>query len=273
MLTAIAQHLVDAALSAWPQSRPSKDRFEKAQLVAHRGAHDHPRIIENTLAAFDLCLENHIWGIELDIRWTKDQHPVILHDPTAKRLFNRPDLVINEVTWEQLHREIPLIPRLSDILRRYGHKMHLMIELKEPCDSHQQQILKEHLHSLQPIVDYHLLALDPDIFESLPFVPQKACLPVALAFNTTQLSQIAIERKLAGLSGHYLLLHRTLQSLHQEAGQKVGTGFIASKNVLYRELNRGVEWIFTNRALKLQKYIDSALQQAFASEPDRNFTL
>jgi hypothetical protein len=29
-------------------------------------------------------------------------------------------------------------------------------------------------------------------------------------------------------------------------------GFIASKNSLYRELNRGVEWVFTNDALKLQ---------------------
>ena len=31
------------------------------------------------------------------------------------------------------------------------------------------------------------------------------------------------------------------------------TGFISSKNCLFRELNRSVDWIFSNDAVKIQK--------------------
>jgi glycerophosphoryl diester phosphodiesterase len=39
---------------------------------------------------------------------------------------------------------------------------------------------------------------------------------------------------------------------HRKNGQPVGTGYPASKNCLYREINRGVEWIFSNNAGELQ---------------------
>jgi glycerophosphoryl diester phosphodiesterase len=46
-------------------------------------------------------------------------------------------------------------------------------------------------------------------------------------------------------------LNRALIQRHHRQGQKLGTGFIASRYCLYRELDRGVDWIFTNHALKL----------------------
>ena len=39
---------------------------------------------------------------------------------------------------------------------------------------------------------------------------------------------------------------------HRAAGQEVGTGMIASKRCLFREINRGVKWIFSNSAVELQ---------------------
>lgn len=51
--------------------------------------------------------------------------------------------------------------------------------------------------------------------------------------------------------GHYLLLNAQLVAQHRAKGQKIGTGFATSRFCFYREVNRGVDWIFTNHALKL----------------------
>jgi glycerophosphoryl diester phosphodiesterase len=42
--------------------------------------------------------------------------------------------------------------------------------------------------------------------------------------------------------------------------QKMGTGYIGSKNCLFRELNRGIEWIFSNNAADLQKIVQHLLK-------------
>ncbi len=40
---------------------------------------------------------------------------------------------------------------------------------------------------------------------------------------------------------------------HTSHQQKIGTGFTRSRYCYYRELNRDVEWIFTDHAIKLSK--------------------
>ena len=37
----------------------------------------------------------------------------------------------------------------------------------------------------------------------------------------------------------------------RKAQQEIGVGFVDSKLSLYREVNRGIEWIFTNQAAKI----------------------
>ncbi|HAT9008000.1 TPA: glycerophosphodiester phosphodiesterase, partial [Legionella pneumophila subsp. pneumophila] len=38
--------------------------------------------------------------------------------------------------------------------------------------------------------------------------------------------------------------------------QHFGVGFVDSKNSLYRELNRGVKWLFTNEAININQYLN-----------------
>jgi glycerophosphoryl diester phosphodiesterase len=40
----------------------------------------------------------------------------------------------------------------------------------------------------------------------------------------------------------------------------LATGYVNSKNCLFRELNRGVEWIFSDNAVELQKVVNQLLQ-------------
>ncbi|MFZ3045882.1 MAG: hypothetical protein WA151_08210, partial [Desulfatirhabdiaceae bacterium] len=58
-----------------------------------------------------------------------------------------------------------------------------------------------------------------------------------------------------GMAGHYMLLqNNTLRKLSRHC-LPVGTGFINSKNCLYREVNRGVNWLFSDRATKIRKFM------------------
>ena len=52
-------------------------------IFAHRGASAHAP--ENTLAAFELALEEHADAIELDVKLSADGHVVVIHDMTVDR--------------------------------------------------------------------------------------------------------------------------------------------------------------------------------------------
>ncbi len=252
---------VDLTFKALPQPVPDRELLRKVKLISHRGEHNNLDIIENTIHAFSRSVRSGVWGIELDIRWTADLHPVVIHDADAKRLFNK-DIKIANVTLAFLKQHIPQIPTLKEIIHKFGHRIHLMIEIKReyfPDPVQQNQILSDLLSPLTSCKDYHFLALDISVFEHLTFIPSPALLTVS-EMNTKRLSRIVLRRKFGGITGHYLLVTDRLIEEHQKVNQEVGTGFISSKNALFREINRGVNWIFSNKAGTLQKIVDDCLR-------------
>lgn len=56
------------------------------KIIAHRGNKRYAP--ENTMAAFLSAASYPIDGIEFDLQWTKDQVPVVIHDPTIDRTTN-----------------------------------------------------------------------------------------------------------------------------------------------------------------------------------------
>ena len=245
--------LVDCYYSCKPQKRQALVRSPK--LVAHRGEHDNRTVFENTLAAFDRARELGAWAIELDIRWTKDGHPVVIHDSDCRRVFGA-DLRISEATLVELKERVPLVPTFAEVIERYGASLHLMIELKtEPYRESYPAILYHHLQSLKPCSDFHILSLNLQLFRYIDEFPARVCLPVAEK-NVRAFSRAAMENGYGGLTGHYLLLNNSLVDQHKQLGQFIGTGFIASRNCLFRELNREVEWIFTNCTERLCSYLE-----------------
>ncbi len=248
---------IDFFFRLWPQPFPGYDRLKACKIVSHRGEHDNSRIYENTIEAFDLAFEKGIWGIEFDVRWTKDLHPVIIHDPDLKRVFGI-DLSIGEVTRDELKSRCRAVPSLAQVIGRYGKKLHLMIEIKAetyPDPERQNNIFKDCFSSLEPRMDYHLMSLTPQMFDLITFVPASTLIPIA-TLNMDQLSEMALEKDLCGVAGHYLLLNSEKLAKHRKKGQGVGTGYPASRNCLFREINRGVEWIFSNNAGELQRIVN-----------------
>jgi len=244
-----------------PQQLPEKRLLQNCKIISHRGEHDNINVLENTLAAFDLIKEKGIWGIELDIRWTKDLLPVVFHDKNLKRLF-KSDLELSKITWDDLKIKFPAVPSLSEVIIRYGGKMHLMVEIKEevyPDPVYQNSLLQELFSSLEPAKDFHFISLSPDMFKLIDFVPATTFLPIA-QLNVRQLSEISIQENYGGILGHYLFLTKSYLIKHKMQNQMVGTAYIKSRNSLFRERNRGVEWVFSNNAIKIQSIRDSCLK-------------
>lgn len=246
--------LVDLFFSRWPQPVPTLERLKGCKIISHRGEHDNRTVIENTLPAFDIARDAGVWGIEFDIRWTKDLYPVVFHDPDLNRLFHT-DRKISEFSRDELQQDFPMIPTLADVIQKYGKTLHLMVEIKEevyPDPEYQNQVLKNLFSSLAPEKDFHILSLSQEMFSILTFVHKSVFLPVS-EMNFIQLSKLAFKNRYCGISGHYLFLSDLLLKKHRNIGQKTGTGFISSQNALFRELNRGIDWIFSNHAIKIQQ--------------------
>jgi glycerophosphoryl diester phosphodiesterase len=71
--------------------RQSKGRYQQPLIIAHRGAAaDAP---ENTLAAFELALDQGADAIELDVHLSADGVPVVIHDPRLDRTTSGSGLV------------------------------------------------------------------------------------------------------------------------------------------------------------------------------------
>ena len=255
-----AMKVSDLIVAAIPRAVPNQLALRNCKIISHRGEHDNNSIIENTLPAFDKARANGVWGIECDVRWTADLVPVINHDACGTRLFGNPGR-LGALSFFEVREQMPQIPSLAELVAEFGGNTHLMLELKAehyPQPERQKSILQEQLSTLVGGHDYHFLALDPELFEQVDFVSRNFCLPVS-ELNAVRLSRASLELKLGGLTGHYLLLSNTLKQRHSLAGQPIGTGFISSKNCLFRELNRDIQWIFSNDAVKIQKIRDDHL--------------
>ncbi len=99
---------------------------------AHRGLHN--KIIpENSLAAFKHAVQNG-YHIELDIRITKDNKIVVIHDGNLKRLTGC-DIIVEESTYSTIKEHSLLdsnecVPLLSNVLSTLPETTEFLIELK-----------------------------------------------------------------------------------------------------------------------------------------------
>ncbi|MCU6711746.1 glycerophosphodiester phosphodiesterase family protein [Paenibacillus sp. J5C_2022] len=100
--------------------------------MAHRGySIQYP---ENTIAAFEASLQCGFSHIELDVHLTRDDIPVVMHDPTVDRMTNGHG-VIRDYTLRELGQlriaEEEKIPTLEEVLLLLKSRAMVMIELKQ----------------------------------------------------------------------------------------------------------------------------------------------
>jgi len=99
--------------------------------IGHRGARAYAP--ENTLSSFKKALEIGVDAVELDVRKTKDNQIVVIHDADVKRTTNGEGLV-SELTLKEiknLSADGEKIPTLEETLDFLDKKVKVFVELKE----------------------------------------------------------------------------------------------------------------------------------------------
>lgn len=108
-------------------------------IIAHRGASMYAP--ENTLSAFKKAIKQNAQSIELDVRLTKDNIPVVIHDATINRVSNGKGFVHN-LTLDELktydfgkkfssqfaNEQIPTLQEVLELVKDY--EIAINIELK-----------------------------------------------------------------------------------------------------------------------------------------------
>ncbi len=246
-ITDMAEKSCDTIFRFIPRPKITATEWRSSRLIAHRGCHDSGRTIyENTLAAFDAACRLGAWGIELDVQWTRDRVPVVIHDPDTGRLPGTSPVEIGQIDFSEVRQFCPLVPTLNEVIDRYGGKTHLMIELKaETMTSKVAKEFKSHLSNIQPVEDYHLMSLEAESFRSIQGVPEQCKLLIATT-NTRSMYAEFKKGGFGGFTGHFLLLNRKIRKELAQKNLPWGTGFIDSTNLLAREIRSGAHWIFSN---------------------------
>ena len=100
------------------------------KVIAHRGVTRNEQ--ENTLPAFHEAFSEGADGLEIDVRLSKDEKPIIFHDEDTSRLFQK-SLEIKNTTYSELkslgniENRIPLLDEVLDFLPK---NKHCYIEIK-----------------------------------------------------------------------------------------------------------------------------------------------
>lgn len=132
---------MSAAPLTW-QSVLTRPRAASPLLMAHRGASD--ELPENSLAAFQRALEQGAAVLETDIRFTRDDEIILMHDATLERTTNGAGIVgqmnLNEIKPLRAERSFESkqklgseeIPTLADFLQATcAANVPLALELKD----------------------------------------------------------------------------------------------------------------------------------------------
>jgi glycerophosphoryl diester phosphodiesterase len=108
--------------------------------VGHRGARAYEP--ENTLRSYKRALELGADAVELDVRQTKDNKIIVMHDADLKRVTNNEtavaDLTLQEITALSLDKS-EKIPSFEEALEFLHGKTQVFVELKEAGT--EQQVL------------------------------------------------------------------------------------------------------------------------------------
>jgi glycerophosphoryl diester phosphodiesterase len=207
-------------------------------LLGHRGARAERSVPENTIVSFDLALEHGCDGVEFDLRLTGCGRSLVCHNPRVGKV------TVSKATARQLLH----LPRLEDVLRHYGHRIFLDIELKvRGLESKVLSALRERAPQGNCVVSSFI----PDVIMELR--ARSATVPTGIICQKA--SQLIHWRRLPVqyVIVHYSLLNRRLIDLIHAAGRKVFAWTINDAKAMVRLSNWGVDGIISDDTRLLAK--------------------
>ncbi|MBS7624065.1 glycerophosphodiester phosphodiesterase [Candidatus Bathyarchaeota archaeon] len=212
--------------------------------IGHRGAKAYEP--ENTIRSFKRALELGVNAIELDVRKTKDNELVVIHDAEVDRTTNGKGLV-SELTLKEI-KELSTekgekIPTLEEALEFLDRKVKILIELKEVGieDKVLELVKKKGLEDNVIIISFYEEALrkirdlNDKVETGLIYVKHKDPVGAALSLRAQYLFPM------------YKFAHTSLIKKAHEKGLKVVVWTINAQEEAIEYAKKGVDGIASDR--------------------------
>jgi glycerophosphoryl diester phosphodiesterase len=219
-------------------------------VIAHRGASaDAP---ENTLAAFELAIEQQADMIETDIHLTADGQLAIWHDDALD------GVPVGKLTLAELRARLPAMPTLEETLEVCGRRIPFNLELKQAGKRDYVGIEARVLDVVE-----RASLVEPPLYSSfgagvlarLRELDPKARLGVLVSASQARRGGIEERaRALAAEAIHPALRVATEQVVKgfKRAGYRVNVYTVDDPAQQIRLMGWGVDGIFTNRPAQLR---------------------
>jgi glycerophosphoryl diester phosphodiesterase len=236
--------------------------MKQALVIAHRGASaERP---ENTLAAFELAVEQRADMIETDLHRTCDGAIVIIHDEDLAGLGGRgevADATLAEVRALDAGGGEP-VPTLEEILDRFGPRIPFNLEIKRGTRGEYPGLEAAALASVE-----QRGLLDRTLFSSFydPVLRRLRELSASARIGflvSRRFPDRAVERARAvgaeALHPELPLVTRSLVDEAHHAGLAVYVFSVDARADMQRLLDLGVDGLFTNHPDRMRGLLESA---------------
>jgi glycerophosphoryl diester phosphodiesterase len=203
-------------------------------LLGHRGCRLGRRspIAENTIAAFDFCMESGCDGFEFDVRQTSDGQLAICHDATfgGRALATTP--------YSQFQ---PTLPCLEVVLRRFRDTAFFDIELKA---SGYENKLIELLASIPPARGFVVSSFLPEVIDKLHAL--NSDLPLGIIFDRHSEAQSWRHLPVTHAMPNLKLLTQDLLRELQASGKRVMPWTVNAEGDMQRLADWGVDALISD---------------------------
>ena len=200
-------------------------------LLGHRGARASRHIPENTLESFELCLQQGCDGFEFDVRRSADGKAVVCHDP-----------MIRGVAIAKTPAAVLAVPTLGDVLRLFGGRAFLDIELKvSGLEAEAIALLRGH----SPRKGYVVSSFKPEVLTAI-----HGCDPtIPLGFIWDRRDELNRWQELpvAWVIPQYELADQTLIEQVRASGKKVMVWTVNREDRMRRFAELGVDAVISDQ--------------------------
>ena len=243
-------------------------------IIAHRGASAHAP--ENTLAAFELAIEQGADGVELDVQLSQDGQVIVFHDLTVDRttegsgpLREKSLAEIRSLDagshFDVLYRGEP-IPTLQEVFAAIGKRIFINVELANyatPTDALPEKVVElTGRYQLQGWVMF-------SSFHPLPLWRIRKLMPAAPVGLISgsgipgSLARSWVGRFLVSYQSLHPILADTTQALVQDAhlhGKRVYAHTVNREQDMWRLFGMEADGFFTDDPLLARRVVDGYIQ-------------
>ena len=212
--------------------------------IGHRGARAYEP--ENTLSSFRRALELGVDAVELDVKKTRDNELVVIHNADVNKTTDGSGSV-SELTLEQIKGLVTekgeQVPTLEEVLDVVARRVKVLIELKETGTEEQ---VMELIHKKRLTENVIIVSFSEDVLRKVRELDEEVATGLIYVRHKNPI-QAALDLKAEYLLSLYRFTHSANVKKAHENGLKVIVWTINTKEEAEEYKKKGVDGIASDR--------------------------